>query len=231
VRPRRRRTSLAAFGTTELVVVLVIVAVIAVLAWPALTNALAKRDLTRTMTNARELYLAAFRMAGEGTAKSDPALAWPGDYPASTLAEYCGKLVEKGYLKPEDLQKILSAPGATCTATMSGPPATLMLAGKSALKVYKVKNTDPSTTVFAVSSNYIYGTELKTGSVPFGDAGFVAVRKSGDAGVYKKSQATPAGYENDPRKFQSEIGIGKLPGATDGNVVPGDAATVLVGPE
>ena len=118
-----------AFTRIELVVVLAIVAVILVLAWPAFTNALVKRDLTRTMNNGRELYLAAFRMATDGAAKSDASLAWPGDYPVNSLAEYCGKLIEKDYVKPAELQRMLSA-----------------------LKVYKVKSADPSNTIFAASS-------------------------------------------------------------------------------
>jgi type II secretory pathway pseudopilin PulG len=211
------------------VVVIVIIAVILLLAWPAFTSALTKRDLTRTMNNARELYLAAFRMATDGAAKSDATLAWPGDYPAGNLASYCGKLVEKDYLKPSELQRILSAPGAACLVT-SSPGAPLSLSGKSALKIYKVRSSDPSNTIFVASSNYVYDTELSPGAIPFGDAGFVAVRKSGDAGVYKKNWATPAGFENNPEKFESDLGIGKLPGAATGAVVPGDAATVLAGP-
>jgi Tfp pilus assembly protein FimT len=68
-----------AFTRIELVVVLAIVAVILFLSWPAFKNALTKRDLTRTMNNGRELYLAAFRMATDGAANSDANLAWPGD--------------------------------------------------------------------------------------------------------------------------------------------------------
>jgi type II secretory pathway pseudopilin PulG len=209
-------------------VVLVIVAVILVLAWPAFTSALVKRDLTRTMNNGRELYLAAFRMATDGAAKSDANLAWPGDYPVSSLAEYAGKLVEKDYAKPADLQRMLSGPGAACTVTASGPPGTTTLTGKSALKIYKVKRADPSNAIFAASSNYVYDTELDANAVPFGDAGFMVVRKSGDAGVYKKGQATLAGYDNNVARFQTEIGA--LPGAVKGEVVPGDGATVLASP-
>lgn len=208
--------------------VLVIVAVILVLARPAFTNALAKRDLTRTMNNGRELYLAAFRMATDGAAKSDANLAWPGDYSVSSLAEYAGKLVEKDYLKPADLQRMLSAPGAACTLTASGSPVTTKLTGKSALKIYKVKGADPSNTIFAASVNYVYDTELTSNVMPFGDAGFVVVRKSGDAGVYKKGQATVSGYDDNVARFQTEIGA--LPGATKGEVAPGDGATVLAGP-
>jgi type II secretory pathway pseudopilin PulG len=209
-------------------VVILIIAVILLLAWPAFNSAITKRDLTRTMNNGRELYLAAFRMATDGAAKSDSNLAWPGDYPANSLAEYCGKLVEKDYVKAADLQRILSAPGAACTVTMSGSPPAMNLTGKSALKIYKVKSADRSNTIFIASSNYVYATALDGNAVPFGNAGFVAVRKSGDAGVYKNDRATPAGYDNDPARFQVEIGA--LPGAAKGNVLPGDGATVLTGP-
>lgn len=221
---RRAPLSRFAFTITELAVVIVIVAVILFLAWPAFNNALRKRDLTRTMNNGRELYLAAFKMATDGAAKSDGNLAWPGDYPATSLAEYCGKLVQNQYLQPADLQRLLSAPGATCTAVMSGPPATLMLSGQSALKIYKVRGTDPSNTIFAASSNYVYDTPLNSKAVPFSDAGFVVVRKNGDLGVYKKGQATPEGFES-IEKFQTDIGA--LPGATKGTVAPGDAGTAL----
>jgi type II secretory pathway pseudopilin PulG len=204
---------------------ILIIAVILGLAWPALTSAIAKRDLTRTMNNARELYLAAFRMATDGAAKSDSDLAWPGDYPVSNLSEYCGKLVEKDYLKAADLQRILSAPGATCTVQLSGPPTTVTLRGKSALKIYKVKKIDRSNTIFLASANYFYDTALDPKAVPFGDLGFVAVRKSGDAGVYKKNRATVDGYDRSVKRFETEVGV--LPRAPKGNVVPGDGATAL----
>ena len=54
------------------------------------------------------------------------------------------------------------------------------------------------------------------------------VRKSGDADFRKKRQATPAGYDNNAEKFQTEVGA--LPGATNGVVTPGDGETVLAGP-
>jgi hypothetical protein len=96
------------------------------------------------------------------------------------------------------------------------------------LKVYRATGADSSDTIFAASSNYVYGTPLDAKVVPFGDAGFVAVRKSGDAGVYKKGQATPAGFET-TEKFQTDIGA--LPGAVKGTLTPGDGGTVLTPPQ
>ena len=212
----------------ELLVLIVVVAVILVLAWPMWQSALVKRDLTRTMYHGRELYLVAFRMATDGAAKADSTRAWPGDYPTNSLTEYCTRLVANNYVTPADLQRTLNAPGATCTVTSAAPPATLLLSGKCALKIYKVKTSDPSNTIFVASTNYVYDTSLNPNTVPFGDAGFVVVRKSGDAGVYKPNLATPAGFDNNVEKFQTDIGA--LPGATKGAVTPGDAAATLTNP-
>ena len=208
-----------------------ILVVIGFLAKPTITNALHKRDMTRTMNHARDLYLASFHMATDGAAKSDANLAWPGELPATTLAEYCGRLVQNNYLKAEDLQRILSAPGATCAVGNSADPTPgLTLTGKSALKVYKIKGGDSSTAIFAASSNYVYNTPLNPAAVPFGDKGFVVIRKRGDAGVYKRNQATVSDWGNDAAEFQSKIG--RLAGAADEGAVPtGDGAASLAGPE
>jgi prepilin-type N-terminal cleavage/methylation domain-containing protein len=216
-----------AFTLIELLVVISIIAVLALFAGPALTQALTKGQMTGTMNNARQLYLAGFQMATDGGANSDANLSWPGDDPALTdLQGYCSKLVQNNYLKAGDLQKILNAPGANCAVTgVPGPPATVTLTGTSALKVYKVKETDPSNAIFAVSANYVYDTAPLTTAAPYGDKGFVVMRKGGDASVYQKNQATTAGWNNDNNKFQAAIG--RRPGDADGAVTPGDNSTAL----
>jgi len=210
----------------ELVVAIAVAAVVGLLAWPTMRAAITKTKMTRTMNNAREFYLAGFHMATDGAAKPDANFAWPGDYPSSSLADYCGKLVQNHYLKATELERILSAPGANCTVTsVDGAASKVTLAGNSALKIYKVKGADPSNTIFSASANYVYDTPLRQAAIPFGDAGFVVVRKSGDAGLYRPAQATPAGFDDNAGRFQAEMGA--LPGAEKGSVTPGDGATVL----
>ena len=112
------KTTTPAFTLIELLVVISIIAVLALLAGPALTQALSKGQMTGTMNNARQLYLAGFQMATDGGTNSDPNLSWPGDDPALTdLQGYCTKLVQNDYLKAGDLQKILNAPGSNCNVT------------------------------------------------------------------------------------------------------------------
>src|SRR5881398_2273433 len=103
--------SQSAFTLIEMLVVISIIAVLAAFAVPALTSALTKGQMTGTMNNARQLYLAAQQMALDGAANSDPNLAWPGYYTSGvvTLADYMNKLVTNDYLKPGDVQKLLNA--------------------------------------------------------------------------------------------------------------------------
>ena len=143
--------SSSGFTLIELLVVIAIIAILAALAVPALTSALAKAQLTGTMNNGRQLYLAQFSMANDGAATGDPLLAWPGDLPAlATLEAYTNNVVGPGYLKGGDIHKLYTAPSAICTVgIVPRPPRGLNSAGgTSALKVYTIKDVDGSNTIF-----------------------------------------------------------------------------------
>jgi prepilin-type N-terminal cleavage/methylation domain-containing protein len=223
-----KRNSVAAFTLIEMLVVISIIVVLAAFAGPALFSALTKGQMTGSVNNTRQLYLAGQQMALDGSTNSDPTRTWPGDDATiTTLAIYCSRLVSGDYLKVGDVQKLLSAPGATCTATSttagSPPVTTVTLGGTSGLKVYPIKENDSTNTIFAVTSNYVYDTALTTTAVPYGDKGFVVQRKGGDAAVLKKNNATvTAGQET---TFQSVVG--KKPAEADGTVTAGDPTGTL----
>ena len=228
-----KQKSSAAFTLIELLVVISIIAILAALAVPALTQALTKGQMTGTMNNARQLYLAGFQMATDGTTNSNPNFSWPGDDPSiDSLEKYCSKLVENDYLKAGDLQKILNAPGANCTVTAAGGgagggagagAAGVELEGKSGLKVYKVKEVDGANTIFSASANFVWNTPLLPTAAPYGDKGFVIVRRGGDASVYRKNEAAAAGWGGDIEKYKQSVG--RLP-----NNSTSDDAEALAGP-
>jgi hypothetical protein len=170
------------------------------------------------MNNARQLYLAGFQMANDGSATGDSTSAWPGDLPTppTNLVDYLNVLCGKGYLKGGDAIKLCNAPSASFTATVasSGGSDTLSGAtGTAALKVWGIKDVDPSTTIFATTRNYVYDSALTT-NVPYGTKGFITVRKGGDASVFRVGQATPAGFGNNGTAFQNNVGY--KPGDPEG---------------
>jgi len=231
--------SQSAFTLIEMLVVISIIAVLAAFAVPALTSALTKGQMTGTMNNGRQMYLAAQQMALDGAANSDPNLVWPGDDPAGlgTLNNYMTRLVQQNYLKAGDVQKLLSGPGASAAVTTSGSGTTQTVAitGTAALKVYPVADADASNVIFATSRNYTYDTALTstTGSPatpnnPFGDKGFIVQRKGGDAAILRPNNAVSGGGASGTASFEAQVG--KKPGEAQGTVTAGDPGTTLKQP-
>jgi prepilin-type N-terminal cleavage/methylation domain-containing protein len=218
----------SAFTLIELLVVIAIIAILAALAVPALTSALAKAQMSGTMNNGRQLYLAQFQMSNDGAATGDATSAWPGDLIAGNylvVGDYKGylnMLLTKGYLKAGDVLKLQNAPGSNLKATIDNtttpPTITSLDSGTAALKVYTVSDGDPSSAIFAVSDNYTYNTTLVTAGVPYGTKGFIVIQKGGNAAVFKEGQATLAGWggAGNETTFQNQIGM--LPGDVAGTI-------------
>ena len=220
--------SQSAFTLIEMLVVISIIAVLAAFAVPALTSALTKGQMTGTLNNGRQIYLASQQMALDGAANSDPNLCWPGDDATiATVTDYCNRLFANDYLKPGDLQKLLNAPGTATTVTFiagrASHPATVTLAGAPAFKWFKVKDADSANVVFLETANYTYNAALPAGTAPFGDKGFIVQRRGGDASLLRKNNAQAGG---NPAIFQGTVG--KQTGDPDGTVnaeVPGNLLT------
>jgi prepilin-type N-terminal cleavage/methylation domain-containing protein len=232
----------SAFTLIELLVVIAIIAILAALAVPALTSALTKAQMTGTMNNCRQLYLAQFSMSNDGAATGASGLAWPGDLVTAgvlannaSLVDYANILVGNGYIRAGDALKLFNAPGAGFTGTVnSGPPEVLTGSGGSAaIKVYDVRDSDVANAIFCVSNNYTYDSALTAPSVPYGIKGFITVKKGGDAAIFRAGQAvnTNPNPWADAYQFQNGVGLkgGSVPDAV-GTVSIGDPAQVFVYP-
>jgi prepilin-type N-terminal cleavage/methylation domain-containing protein len=230
----------SAFTLIELLVVIAIIAILAALAVPALTSALKKAQMTGTMNNAHQLYLAAFSMSNDGAATGDASSAWPGDLIASSqltagsLNDYCNDfLLTKGYLKSGDFLKLLNAAGCNFIATITpGTPDTIAFSsGTASLKVYPITDSAPSNAIFSVSHNNLYRTGLTNGTIPYGTNGFIVVQKGGSAAVFKEGQATVAGWQGNGTIFQTQVGLKCLSDSTcdpTGAPTASDPAGVLI---
>jgi len=180
---------LTAFTLIELLVVISIIAILASLALPAITGALARGQMTQTLSNMKQLHLVAQQIALDGSTTGDTNLAWPGDLPTKTWATWSG-IVTNGYMTLADLAKMCSAPpitASTNTVISSVAGTTRALVG------YAVSETNDSAVVIFSSSNFTNKATpvapVATGK-PYGTKGFVVFRKGGDGAVLQNNQAT-----------------------------------------
>jgi hypothetical protein len=209
--PRGESVTRKARNPVPLLIGTVLTMILAALLVPTLTSSLKKAQLTGTMNNSRQLYLAQFAMANDGAATGDATSTWPGDLNPlpPTLLAYLNVLCEKGYLKGNDAIKLMNAPGSSFTATVTSKGGIDQLSnpsGIAALKIWMNRDIDPATTVFCTSKNYVYDTALAANGIPYGTKGFITMRKGGDASVYRAAQATHAGW-TDGTKFQNAVGF------------------------
>jgi len=177
--------SLRAFTLIELMVVITIIAIIAAFAFPALNSALARGQLSQSMNNARQIYTATFNMAMDSVSTGDTNIGWPADIGGS-WQNWASALVAGKYIATNDFNKMLSAPGA-----VRSPDTAVSSPTPSGLAVFNVSDTNASTTIFITTANYLAsGQALDPNTRPFGDKGFVTLRKGGDANLYQANQAT-----------------------------------------
>jgi prepilin-type N-terminal cleavage/methylation domain-containing protein len=178
--------SLRAFTLIELLVVISIIAILASLAIPAVTAALTRGQLTGSLNNARQLFLATQTMAMDAFQTGEGA-GWPGDNViAGNWQTYLQELTSGKYLTPADLRKICSAPGVQQPSADDADA----LPTVSGLAVYAISDAAASDDIFCSTANWTGPVEeLDPKAVPFGDKGFVVFRKGGDGSVYRPAQA------------------------------------------
>jgi prepilin-type N-terminal cleavage/methylation domain-containing protein len=186
---------LTAFTLIELLVVISIIAILASLALPAITGALARGQMSQTLSNAKQLHLVAQQIALDGQTAGDTNLAWPGDLPSATRnwAGWAG-IVTNGYMTASDLAKMCSAPSVTAT---SNTVVSSTAGVNRAIILYGVSDTNDSAAILFTSSNF---TNIATPAAPvaaakpYGTKGFVVFRKGGDGSVLQNNQATNTNF-------------------------------------
>lgn len=187
----------SAFTLIELLVVISIIGLLAALALPAIGGALARAQMTQTLSNARQLHVATQQMALDASTTGDPSLGWPADMEGGGswsswanaicgLGAGSGAASGAGYLSTNDFVKLISAPGVIVPQTAN--PAS---ASKSALLVYNVGESTPGATVFISSHNFTNKASpsaLSDTAKPYGNKGFIVFRKGGDGQILQARQ-------------------------------------------
>ena len=186
------RRSLRGFTLIELLVVISIIAILASLAIPAVTGALSRGQMTQTLSNMKQLQLIAQTMALDATTTGDTNVGWPGDMVSKTWKGWISNAVP-GYMKTNDMVKLLSAPGITVspTAILEDLKAGGGANGR-AIVLYLVSETNNNNAVLFSTANFTNtisgGEPLQSSSLPYGDKGYVVFRKGGDGAVLQSRQ-------------------------------------------
>ncbi|MEI8312442.1 MAG: type II secretion system protein [Verrucomicrobiota bacterium] len=171
------------FTLIELLVVISIIAILASLAIPAVTGALARGQMAQTLSNMKQLHLATFNMDLDNQQAGQPS-GWPGTNtgaPANALA-WAAALTNGNYLKATELQKLLSAQTLQATNTTS--------TNGWAIIVYDASSDDngivflsTKNVAFAAGATNATAPGPTAASKPYGDKGFVLFRKGGDGQI------------------------------------------------
>lgn len=176
----------SAFTLIELLVVISIIGILAALALPAITGALARGQMTQTMSNLRQLQLATQTYSLDATTSGD-GLSWTTTNNQAVSFTIWQNQLTNGYLQAQDLAKMLSAPGKT-PVTVDQIPAS---ATASSVKIFAVGEDDAGNTLFGCTYNFTpYTAPTTTSPSPYKDKGIVVVRKGGDATILRASQGT-----------------------------------------
>jgi len=184
---------LTAFTLIELLVVISIIAILASLALPAITGALARGQMSQSLSNMKQLHLVAQQIALDGQTAGDTNLAWPGDLPTKTWAAWA-TIVTNGYMTAIDLAKMCSAPSVTAnsnTVVASTPGS------NRAVVLYGVSDTNDSAVVLFSTSNFTNVATLAAPlatAKPYGNKGVVIFRKGGDGSILQSSQSTNTNF-------------------------------------
>lgn len=80
--------------------------ILAALALPAFTGAIARAEMTQTLSHAKQIHLAVTQMALDGRTTQDKSLGLPADVGIRSVAELKERLISANYLSAEDVAKL-----------------------------------------------------------------------------------------------------------------------------
>lgn len=173
----------AGLGLAEILVAIFVVAV-GVITLACFYPTCGRSGPTDALSNMKQLHIATQQMAMDNAQTHEAG--WPGDMGGS-FSNWTHALVNGGYLSTNDLCKLLSGPGLV--VKLAAAPSE----NSTALRVYAVKETSATNTVFLTTANFTNtpsgGLPPLANAKPYGKRGFVVFRRGGDGAVLMARQA------------------------------------------
>ncbi len=177
------------FTLIELLVVVAIMALLTSLALPNILRALTKGQMTQTLSNGRQLYLATQSMAMDTATAGSTSGGWPGDMATPSFSAWATALCS-GYTSTNEFCKLVSAPGVQVNTMPT-------MSRDTAFKVYPLQENSSSDAIFLITRNAtIHGTgsdttiTLDPAIKPYGNQGCVIIHRGGDGVILSPQQLT-----------------------------------------
>jgi len=174
------------FTLIELLVVISIIAILASLAIPAVLSALTRGQMTGTLSSSRQIQLATQNSALDAAAQIATGIGWPGDAGTTTVQAFATMLVSNEYLTGPDLAKFIGNGPGIQPATATDNTITVS-SDNVAFTVFNVRENSDLDRVFLVTKNWSANT--LGSNAPYGEKGFIVMRKGGDGSVLRRAQA------------------------------------------
>lgn len=178
----RRYKNRKAFTLIELLVVVSIIGILAAALLPAVAKAMTTAKMSATSLMGKKFWEISLQANMQSTSTGDASFGWPADCEKTTVSEYIAVLVENGLFKQEDVKNLVAKGSKPLNSIDS------LNADSISWRIGMIGDSAEESTMYMITKNHPGSPSKELKGEPFKDAGFLVIKKSGEAQQYNQNQ-------------------------------------------
>lgn len=178
----RRYKYRKAFTLIELLVVVSIIGILAAALLPAVAKAMTTAKMSATSLMGKKFWEISLQANMQSTSTGDASFGWPADCEKTTVSEYIAVLVENGLFKQEDVKNLVAKGSKPLNSIDS------LNADSISWRIGMIGDSAEESTMYMITKNHPGSPSKELKGEPFKDAGFLVIKKSGEAQQYNQNQ-------------------------------------------